>query len=52
MFSRITRYKLLTYNLNVKAGFPILSMDIRNTEKKKSPAAARNSFKEKTLQRL
>ena len=51
MFSRITRYKLLTYNLNVKAGFPILSMDIRNTEKKKkSPAAARNSFKEKTLQ--
>ena len=34
MFSRITRYKLLIYNLNVKVGFPILSMDIRNTEKK------------------
>ena len=51
MFSRMTRYKLLTYNLNVKVAFPILSMDIRNTEKK-SPAAAHSSFKEKTLQWL
>jgi len=49
MLSRITRYKLLTYNLNVKVGFPTLSMDIRNTERK-SPAAARSSFKEKALQ--